>query len=236
MIVWQSNRLGNHDIFCMTTTDGASWSDPIQLTTDPGPDKGPHFTQTRDGKIWLVWTSRRTGDYEIFCKSYDGSSWSGDWRLTYDTLTDVNPWILQAIDDTMMIFWSSGSTTSAFDIYYVYSSNNGASWSDAFQFTTDNNEDMWPAVAETSDTKIWVVWTSNRADQPDGNWDIYHKTSLAGDVNNNGAVDVFDLSIVGAAYGTFDGMPGYNADADINKDGIVDSRDLAIVTLYYGET
>jgi len=95
---------------------------------------------------------------------------------------------------------------------------------------------MWSAITQARDTKIWVAWTSNRGDQPDGNWDIYYKTSLAGDVNENGEVDVFDLSLVGTAYGSREGQPRYNIAADITRDGIVDLRDLAIVCFYYGET
>jgi hypothetical protein len=236
MLVWQHDSGGNIDIYFMTTLDGTLWSDAAQLTTDAGADKGPDVTQTEDGKIWVVWASNRTGDYEIYCKTYDGVLWSTDTRRTYSSNSDVTPSIIQTIDETIWIFWSTSSATSDNDIYQMYSDDNGDSWSESTQFTTDNNDDVWPAVTQTRDTKIWVAWTSNRANQPDGNWDIYYKTSLAGDVNENGEVDVFDLSTVGVAYGTFDGLPGYNTDADINKDGIIDARDVAIVTLYYGET
>jgi subtilisin family serine protease len=62
------------------------------------------------------------------------------------------------------------------------------------------------------------------------------KIKMNGDINGDGAVDVFDLSVAGAAYGSFEGMPGYNAEADFNKDGLVDARDLAVVTVNYGNT
>lgn len=238
MLVWQSNLLGNADIFFMTS-NGTSWSDAHQLTIDPDLDNAPHVTQTKDGKIWVVWASGRTGDHEIYYNTYD-ESWSTDTMLTYSgssSRSDVTPSILQTIDDTMWIFWSSRTATSDNDIYYMCSSDNGTSWSDPpIQFTTDNNDDVWPTVTQTRDTKIWVVWTSNRGDQPDGNWDVYHKTSLAGDVNENGEVDIYDLSIVGMAYGKRKGYPGYNVEADLTRDGLVDSRDLAIICYYYGDT
>jgi hypothetical protein len=60
--------------------------------------------------------------------------------------------------------------------------------------------------------------------------------TLQGDVNGDGVVDVFDLSIVGSAYGCFEGQPGYNTDADLNEDGLVDGRDLAMVTINWGKT
>lgn len=237
MLVWQSPRLGNHDIFYMTS-NGTSWSDPKQITTDPGPDKGPQVTQTKDNRIWVAWASRRNGDYKIFYKTYNGSSWSDDTQLTYDsTRSDSTPSILQTIDDTIWIFWTSSTTTGDNDIYFKCSTDNGVTWSASpIQFTTDGNEDMWSAITQARDTKIWVVWVSNRADQPDGNWDIYYKTSLAGDLNENGEVDVFDLAIIGAAFGSREGQPRYNIIADITRDGIVDLRDLAIVSFYYGET
>ncbi len=235
MLVWQSNRLGNHDIFFMTTTDGTLWSDPTQLTTDPDPDRGPHSTQTMDDKIWIAWTSKRTGDYEIFYKTYNGS-WSNDTRLTYGTNSDSTPWILQTIDGTIMIFYSSGTETIAYDVYYMYSSDNGATWSPSIQFTTDDYEDMWPSATQINDITIWVVWTSNRGDQTDGNWDVYYKTSLAGDINEDGIVDISDISLVSFAYGTFIGETFYNPDADLNKDGVVDLTDLSIVAIHYGET
>lgn len=237
MLVWQSNRWGNHDIFYMTTLDGATWSEAHQLTTDPERDTAPHVIQTDNGEVWVVWASRRTGDYEIYCKKYNGLQWSSDTRLTFSSsTTDVEPSLFQNIDDTIWIFWSSSTETGDADIFHMVSSDNGDSWSASVQFTPDNYDDTWPAITQTRDTKVWVVWSSNRADQPDGNWDIYYRTSLAGDVNGDNAIDVFDLSAVGMAYGTFEGLPGYNRDADITKDGIVDMRDLAIVTLYFGET
>lgn len=62
------------------------------------------------------------------------------------------------------------------------------------------------------------------------------KIKMQGDLNGDGVVDVFDLSKVGMAYGTFEGMPGYDVEADINQDGLVDARDLAIVSANYGNT
>lgn len=238
MVFWQSTETGNPDIFYTTTLDGASWTYSSNITGNPAFDKAPSAIQAEDGTIWLVWCSDRTGDNEIFYKTYNEMSWSNATRLTNSTNSDTSPSILQTLDNTIWIFWSSRGTapTATNDVYYKCSSDNGENWSEPVQFTTDPYEDIWPSTTQTRDTKIWVLWTSNGGDQPDGNWDIYYKTSLAGDVNEDGVVDVFDLSIVGMAYGTFEGMPGYDADADINKDGMVDLRDLSIVTFYYGET
>jgi endoglucanase len=58
---------------------------------------------------------------------------------------------------------------------------------------------------------------------------------LIGDLNLDGKVDIKDIHIVAAAYGTFPGYPRWNPVADINKDGKVDIRDVSIVAKEYGE-
>jgi parallel beta-helix repeat protein len=65
--------------------------------------------------------------------------------------------------------------------------------------------------------------------------------SIPGDISGpdgtpDGTVDIWDLSKVGMAYGTFSWMPGYDPDADINSDGFIDLRDVAVVAYYWGES
>lgn len=229
-----------HDLYLKTSSDGgSSWSGDIELTVDPSFDKSPSIIQTSDGMIWVVWSSDRTGKGDLYYMIYNGSQWLEEVRLTSGPTIDTNPSILQTLDGKIWIFWSSrqSSEQATDDVYYMYSSNNGVTWSGDIQLTTDPYDDMWPSAIQNHYREIWVVWTSDRDEQPDwGNWDIYYKTSLVGDVNEDGEVDIFDLSIVGMAYGKWEGQPGYDPDADINKDGFVDARDLALVSRNFGAT
>jgi len=238
LVAWQSDRSGNHDIYFKTTSDGTSWSNATQLTSHSGFDKTPSVTQTEDGKIWVAWCSTRNGDYEVYCKTYDEPDWSDATRLTVSPNSDTNPSITETLDKGIWIFWVSteDAPNADADIYYKSSYDNGETWSESIQFTTDANEDSWPCVGQTNDWRMWVVWTSNRGDQPDGNWDIYYRTSIVGDIDEDGDVDIFDLSTVAVAYFTFVGDPNYDWDADLTKDGIVDMRDLALVSSNYGST
>jgi hypothetical protein len=153
--------------------------------------------------------------------------------LTNNTDTNVQPVILQTIEGNIMIFYSTGAPLGDHDIVYRSSSDFGASWSSEVSFAGGSNEETWPAAMQAIDTKIWVVWTSNPSSE---DWEIFHKASLAGDVNEDGQVNVVDLTLVSLAYGSLEGEPSYNPSADINKDGIVDMRDLRIVAYYLGET
>lgn len=235
MIVWQSYVLDNHEICYTTTNDGTTWSNMSQLTTDSAHDKGPAVMQTKGGEIWIAWSSARTGNYDIFYTVYNGSLWSTAASLPLGTDFDIQPAIVQAINGDIFIFWASDAGVD-YDVNYVFSTNNGTNWSDTAPFAASGYEDMWPAVMRDRDTKIWVTWTSNQADQPDGNWEIYIKTSLPGDINGDGITNIVDLTIVSLSFGLYEGDPGYNSDADLNKDGRVEMRDMWIVSYYMLET
>ena len=60
------------------------------------------------------------------------------------------------------------------------------------------------------------------------------KVKLPGDVNADGIVDVFDLVLVGVAFGSQEGEPSYNPDADLNGDGVIDIFDAVIVGSNFG--
>jgi hypothetical protein len=56
---------------------------------------------------------------------------------------------------------------------------------------------------------------------------------IAGDVNGDGAVDIKDLELWDAAYGSKPGDPNWNPQADINGDNIVDKEDGILIIQNY---
>ena len=56
------------------------------------------------------------------------------------------------------------------------------------------------------------------------------------DLNEDGIVDMRDISIAARAFGSYPGHPRWNPIADINKDNKVDMRDLATVARNFGKT
>jgi hypothetical protein len=238
-VVWSSDRSGGYDLYYKTSSDyGASWSDSVRLTTDPSLDKSPALLQARDGRLWVFWSSDRTGDYDIFYKIYNGTAWSTEANVPTSSDLDSNPFVLETVDSRIYVFWCARhpTQTATDDIYYKYSLDGGMGWSEGVEFASSNLDDLWPSAIQTHDTRIWVTWTSDKAEQPDGNWDIYLKTSLVGDINADGVVDILDLSVAGLSFGAFEDEPEYNADADLNVDGVVDMRDFALICRNYGAT
>ena len=169
-VVWHSRRTGNYEIFYKTHNASSvhPWSSDTRLTANTGVDRTPAVMQAADEKIWVVWSSNRTGDYDIFYTTYNESSWlSEPRRLTVDPGEDHFPSIIQGSDGKIWIFWSSNRMGDPSEIFCSTSSDNGANWSTAARLTTDLADDWRPSAVETTDESIWIVWTR-------GN-DLYYK-------------------------------------------------------------
>lgn len=170
-VVWETDRkLLDEDIY-YRVFDGVSWSSDTPLCTELYPDKNPSVTRTIDGKIWVVWSSIRTGDPEIFYKTFNGSSWSAEYQLTSDqNMDDEDPAIMQAVDGKVWVVWSKKSRSKDADLYYKIL--DGATWTDDIRLTTDVYDDLNPSVMQSLNQRIWVTWNSNRKAN---NLNVYYK-------------------------------------------------------------
>ena len=57
---------------------------------------------------------------------------------------------------------------------------------------------------------------------------------LGGDANEDGMVNIIDLSIIGAAFGSSTGSATWDERADINRDGFVNICDITLATSNFG--
>lgn len=177
-VVWTSDmiRPGRYDLFFERSSDGGlSWSDPTRISWHPSIDEMPAATQTRDKKIWLVWASGRTGNKEIFFKTSDddGDTWSTLVQLTNNTVEDGAPSITQNVDGAICVAWHRNDTGN-YDIFCKTSFDNGLTWSNETQVTTDPDWDLNPSVTHLENGTLWLVFASHRADD---NFEIFYKTS-----------------------------------------------------------
>jgi parallel beta-helix repeat protein len=61
-------------------------------------------------------------------------------------------------------------------------------------------------------------------------------TSIPGDINGDGTIDINDLILLTEAYGATSTSPNWNPDADLNDDGIIDVYDQQLLSQNYGAT
>jgi hypothetical protein len=142
-----------------------------RLTTDTDEDIQASILESSTA-LWLVWSSDRDGDQELFSKTSEdgGETWSDDQQLTYNACADAVPSITETLDGDLWLVWSRQRTGSD-EIYYMVF--DGASWSEPARLTRDQSTNLDPCVVQTPDGVIWVVWSSDRED---GNLEIYCQT------------------------------------------------------------
>jgi hypothetical protein len=156
----EPQSLDNYEIYYKASHDGGeTWSSERSLTENTADDMTPAVLQAVNGTLWLVWTSMRTGNTEIFYKvSSDlGVTWSNDTQLTVDSHPDERPSIVQMQDGRIWVAWHSNRFDDNNEIMYkIY---NGASWSADYRLTTlTTKDDTSPSLLQTADGVIWVFW------------------------------------------------------------------------------
>jgi hypothetical protein len=65
---------------------------------------------------------------------------------------------------------------------------------------------------------------------------VVETTSIAGDVNRDGRVDIYDAILLSNAFNSNLGDPNWNANADLNSDGTVDIFDAIILSVNFGKS
>lgn len=141
---------------------------PVQLTsdlyTDPLDDTDPSLLRTRDGKLWVVWTSDRAGtygNYDLWCKTSvdDGRIWSADRQLTTDAGRDTYPNLTQLADGRLWLVWDSDRSSQK-AVWQRFSDDGGATWSTGtWVANMPMNGSYGSAVAamQSDDGRLWVV-------------------------------------------------------------------------------
>ena len=192
-VVWSSNRDGNDEIY-YKIYNGTSWTPDIRLITNPNSDWDPSITQAQDGKIWVAWVRDEDIYYKVLQATRIGEDIQIDEVVPDTNLTkpdetiDWHPSIMQTQDGEIRIAWDSWILDRDIDIYCtIY---NGFFWSPAPErITYMDEDDVMPAIMQTSDEVIWVAWASSRL----GFFDIYYKT-------NPPVQDLHDIAIISVTH------------------------------------
>jgi hypothetical protein len=98
-------------------------------------------------------------------------------------------------------------------------------WCDAGGQLTFSESTTGTPPGTTADTRSWTVTSAFSAT-------IHYK--VPGDANGDGYVDVSDVLLVSAAFGSAAGQAEYNPDCDFNNNGVVDVSDLLILAGSWG--
>lgn len=205
-------------------------------TTD---DRWPSVAQISDKKIWVVWSSDRDDDWEIYYKT--SSEISPVHNVAIADVSSPSVEVYQSENVTVSVVTENrGDFNESVTVKcYVNSSllgvqtttlSAGDSVTMFFHFDTSGFSPGLYVLKATVD----VVPGENTINTGDNTFtDGTIIVKIIGDVNGDMVVDVLDLEELAESYGTTSDRIGWDPEADINRDNMVDVRDLALLGKNY---
>jgi hypothetical protein len=155
----------------------AGWTSAIRLTWNSGLSVFPDMAVDSFGNLHVVWVDTTPGNEEIYYKKSPdgGATWTTAKRLTMTPGSSGGPSITADSSGNPHVVWYD-NTLGSREIYYMKSTDGGATWTTAkrLTWTADNSWD--PAIVAGSSGKLYLVWY----EETPGNWNIYFKCSTDG--------------------------------------------------------
>jgi Neuraminidase (sialidase) len=182
-VVWTDSRDGNDEIYYKRSTDGgATWGSDQRLTNADRRSWCPSVAAA-GADVHVVWEDNRDVDwYDVYYKrSTDGGvTWGSDVKLSTTGLA-FEPSVAVA-GDTMHVVWDglpSVDPGEPLEVYYVRSTDAGATWDSVIRLTNDSADYAWqPSVAAAGAT-VHIAWYDGR-NGPASPAEIYYKRSTDG--------------------------------------------------------
>lgn len=173
-VVWSAFFINAYEIWFRRSTDaGTTWDPSVRLVQTLDIGSGQPCVAAADSCVNVVWHDDMYANFEIIQKrsSDRGLTWGDAVRLTSHAGTSQSPSIA-ARDSLVHLVWEDDRYGLG-DIFYLRSTNSGASWEPETRLTTDTAASQFPSVVAGDDI-VHVVWQDYR----DGNNEVYYKRWL----------------------------------------------------------
>jgi len=138
-------------------------SPPFRISNNAGEDEDPAILMGYDGRIYIVWSSkRRGGEVHLYMKSSeDGITWSAEERITSGPDEDYYPSFVQSKDGTFHVVWFGLEKRRKQMVIWYSRSRDGRTWTTPEQIS-HAEADWAPVIHEDSAGTLRVVWSSSR--------------------------------------------------------------------------
>lgn len=143
---------------------------------------------------WIFWGNISGTTGEIWGRIYfvENNSLNEPFRLTDNPGDDWNPSGYIDSTGTIWVFFQSNRAGN-YDIWYKNSSNNGFSWSQAFQLTNDPLNELSPRATLDNEDNAWIFYNK----QSIGDTEVVYKRKLETEIiwGSETIITLSDVSI-----------------------------------------
>jgi hypothetical protein len=215
-VVWYDNRDGNEEIYYNRSIDGGvTWGSDTRLTNDVNASISPSLAVS-GSDIHVVWEDDRDQEPEVYhkCSTDGGDTWGSDVRVSTITGSQGAPSVT-AVGGYIHVAWIDYGLIGGTEIYYVRSTDGGATWGTPVQISNAALYSVSPSIA-ARESDVHIVWEDSRF----GWWnnEIYYQHSTDDGITWGGEVRLTDDT-------TFSFTPGIAVSGNILHVAWADMRD-----------
>lgn len=224
--------------------NGATWEADKKLTNDPTKYSGRPDIAVSNNTVLVLFDHvyDTSGNEQALLRSNDnGTTWGGMTRIS-NTAGDSTHGSVILDNKAAHIAWFDYRIPGNKEIFYKMSTDNGVTWGNEEQLTNSVGDSSTPLLALTPNY-LHVTYLDNRS----GTYqNFYRRRNLAalsnpspsssiakaGDVDQDGDIDIFDYNFVLSDFGA---MSGVGLRSDFNKNGRVDIFDFNTLISNFGK-
>jgi len=154
---------GGDQIFAMRYSDGQNgWSRPEPVSPKGEDTAGSAIAADGQGRVWVVWSSQRNGNFDLYARSQSKGQWGPEIRVTKDAGTDLNP---VAVADARGRVWIAWQGYRNNNLEVLAAVQNGDAFSPESVISVSRASDWDPAIAAAPNGDIAIAWdTYDRGD------------------------------------------------------------------------
>ncbi len=180
--VWQAGAVGGRNVYVSKLAyGGASFGDPVRLTTGSHDACNPALAIGADNKLYVVWQDDRRGNWDVYVRtSGDGIAWSDKVRVTDSTSNHIRPTIVVDGQSPSRVYVAWQEDGAGHQDIYVATSTDGFATKVISRVTSGASDQTGPKMAVDPSNTIYLVWTDRR----NGSDDIYGASSAVGPWTN----------------------------------------------------
>ncbi len=137
-------------------TQGPIWQGPYKISTAAGEEYRPRIAVDNEDIVWVVWSARRDGQWNIFVRTFSVAGLDEEVQLTSGQGYNFRPVVLAAESGSVWVAWERGTPEKHMHIVARYFQE--GRWSEEIMVEARPGYAYRPALLETHDGAIWFAW------------------------------------------------------------------------------
>jgi hypothetical protein len=176
---------GGDRVFLLTYSKSKrTWSAPVPVSAPKQDILRTAVAVDGQKRVWVFWSANKSGNFDIYAKSYAGGRWSGELRLTTDAGTDLNPVAATDAKGRVWVAWQ-GFRNSNLEV--LAAAQNGEQFTREAVVSFSPASDWDPAIAAAGNGEVAVSWDT----YDKGDYDVYfRRLKMDGEIRMDAPVPV----------------------------------------------